>query len=68
MSKIIMGLDCSTTTIGLSVIEEQDDGYLNFKHVEHYNPIKKDTHILDTLKYKNCKLLSVAFLYFSAFI
>ena len=51
MSKIILGIDCSTTTIGLSVIEEQDDGYLLFKHVEHYNPIKKDTHILDTLKW-----------------
>lgn len=51
MSKIIMGLDCSTSAMGLSIIEEQDDGYLVFKHVEHYNPIKKDTHILDTLKW-----------------
>lgn len=51
MSKIIMGLDASSSTIGLSIIEEQDDGYLIFKHVEHYKPIKKDTHILDTLKW-----------------
>lgn len=51
MSKIIMGLDASSTTIGLSIIEEKDDGYLAFKHVEHYCPIKKDTHILDTLKW-----------------
>lgn len=51
MSKIIMGLDCSTSTMGLSIIEERDDGYLVFKHVEHYCPIKKDTHILDTLKW-----------------
>lgn len=51
MSKIIMGLDASSTTIGLSVIEEKDDGYLVFKHVEHYKPIKENTHILDTLKW-----------------
>jgi hypothetical protein len=51
MSKIIMGLDCSTSTMGLSIIEEQDDGYLLFKHVEHYKPIKENTHILDTLKW-----------------
>lgn len=51
MAKIIMGLDASSSTIGLSVIEERDDGYLVFKHVEHYKPIKKDTHILDTLKW-----------------
>jgi len=51
MSKIIMGLDASSSTIGLSIIEEQNDGYLLFKHVEHYNPIKENTHILDTLKW-----------------
>ena len=51
MSKIIMGLDASSSTIGLSIIEEQDDGYLLFKHVEHYKPIKENTHILDTLKW-----------------
>jgi Holliday junction resolvasome RuvABC endonuclease subunit len=58
MSKIIMGLDASSSTIGLSIIEEQDDGYLVFKHVEHYKPIKKDTHILDTLKWVKEYILS----------
>lgn len=51
MSKIIMGLDCSTSTMGLSIIKEEDDGSLVFKHVEHYKPIKENTHILDTLKW-----------------
>lgn len=46
-----MGLDCSTSAMGVSIIKEEDDGTLIFKHVEHYNPIKKDTHILDTLKW-----------------
>lgn len=53
-----MGIDCSTTTIGVSVIEETDDGYLLFKHVEHYNPIKKNTHPLDTLKWVKEYILS----------
>ncbi len=51
MSKIYLGLDASSSTIGVSVIQENDDGTLLFKHVEHYKPIKKDTHILDTLKW-----------------
>lgn len=46
-----MGLDASSSTVGLSILEETDDGYIIFKHVEHYKPIKKDTHILDTLKW-----------------
>lgn len=39
--QIIMGLDASSSTIGLSIIEE-DDGKLTFKHVEHFKPMKKD--------------------------
>ena len=50
MSRIIMGIDGSTSTIGLSIVEESDDGKPIFKHVEHYKPLK-DIHILDILKH-----------------
>jgi len=35
-----MGLDASTTTIGLSVLK-YDDGYLSLDHVEYYKPPKE---------------------------
>lgn len=36
----ILGLDASTTTIGVSLLEEVD-GKIEFRHVEYYKPPKK---------------------------
>lgn len=40
--KIVMGLDASTTTIGLSILS-YEDGYIDvtLQHVEHFKPPKK---------------------------
>ena len=43
----IMGLDASTTTIGLSILK-YDDGYLTLDHVEYYKP-PKDGNIFERL-------------------
>ena len=38
--KLIMGLDASTSTIGLTILKYQD-GYLSLDHIEYYKPPKK---------------------------
>lgn len=42
MLKRLIGLDASTSTIGLSVIDyDTSDGYVNLYHVEYFKPSKK---------------------------
>jgi Holliday junction resolvasome RuvABC endonuclease subunit len=36
-----MGLDISTTTIGIAIVKEKDDGKLKLVHHEYYKPEKK---------------------------
>jgi Holliday junction resolvasome RuvABC endonuclease subunit len=37
----IMGIDASTTTIAISVLLEDNDGYLSLNYYEYYKPNKK---------------------------
>lgn len=39
----IMALDCSSSTIGLSILEKDLSGKIKLLHVEHYKPLKKGT-------------------------
>ena len=39
--RIVMGLDISTTTIGIAVVKEEDDGKIKLVHYEYYKPEKK---------------------------
>jgi Holliday junction resolvasome RuvABC endonuclease subunit len=42
MSKLILGLDISSTTIGLSLIEEENEKF-SLKHYEYFKPDKKQS-------------------------
>lgn len=42
VKKRVMGLDASTSTIGLSIID-YEDGYVSLHHVEYFKPDKKGT-------------------------
>lgn len=44
----IMGLDVSSTTIGLSIVKEED-GKFSLEHTEYYKPSKKNEDIFQTL-------------------
>ena len=43
-----MGLDVSSTTIGLSIVKEED-GKFSLEHTEYYKPSKKNEDVFQTL-------------------
>src|SRR5690606_27905980 len=58
-SKIILGLDISTSTVGIGILSKDENNKINLLHSEYYKPIKLDKNkceldrIKETYEYIN---------------